>query len=49
MLGPVFIIYIKDIDKGLTSKTFKFADDTKITSRVITTAEKIQLQSDLNC
>ena len=48
VLGPVlFIIYVNDMDEGLTCKISKFADDTKITGRVTTTAEKVLLQSDL--
>ena len=35
------------MDEGLTCKISKFADDTKITGRVTTTAEKVLLQSDL--
>ena len=35
------------MDEGLTSKISNFADDTKITGRVTTTAEKALLQSDL--
>ncbi len=49
MLGPVlFIIYVNDMDEGLTCKISKFADDTKITGRVTTTVEKTLLQSDLD-
>ena len=49
VLGPIlFIIYVNDIDDGLTCKISKFADDTKITSRVTTSVEKLDLQSNLN-
>ena len=49
VLGPVlFIIYVNDIDEGLACKLSKFADDTKIMNKVITTADKMQLQSDLD-
>ena len=49
VLGPIlFIIYVNDIDDGLKCKISKFADDTKITSRVTTSAEKQELQSDLD-
>ena len=49
VLGPVlFIIYVNDMDEGLTCKVSKFADDTKITGRVTSTAEKELLQSDLD-
>ena len=50
VLGPVlFLIYVNDMDEGLTCKISKFADDTKITGRVTSTAEKALLQSDLDC
>ena len=49
VLGPVlFLIYVNDLDDGLTCKVSKFADDTKISSKVITTQEKEALQSDLD-
>ena len=49
VLGPVlFITYINDIDEGLNCKISKFADDTKITGRVTTASERLQLQSDLD-
>ena len=49
VLGPIlFIIYVNDIDDGLICKISKFADDTKITGRVTTTAEKSLLQTDLD-
>ena len=49
VLGPVlFLIYVNDLDDGLTCKVSKFADDTKISSKVITTQDKAALQSDLD-
>ena len=49
VLGPIlFIIYVNDIDDDLTCKISKFADDTKITSRVTTSVEKLELQSNLD-
>ena len=48
VLDPIFfLIYVNDIDGGLTCKISKFADDTKITARVTTSAEKttITMQS----
>ena len=44
----IFIIYVIDIDEGLTSKISTFADDTNITSKMNTTAEKMKLQSNLD-
>ena len=49
VLGPVlFIIYINDIDEGINCKLSKFADDTKITSKVTSTSQWQELQCDLN-
>ena len=49
VLGPLlFIIYINDLDLGLTSKISKFADDTKIGINADSEAAVKQLQEDLN-
>ncbi len=41
VLGPVlFLVYVNDLDDGLTCKISKFTDDTKIASKVITTLDK---------
>ena len=49
VLGPLlFIIFINDIDEGLTCKISKFAVDTKITSKVTSVLQWQQLQKDLN-
>ena len=49
VLGPIlFIIYVNDIDDGLNSKISKFADDTKIASKVTTTDDRDNLQNDLD-
>ena len=49
MLGPVlFLIYVNDIDDGITCKTSKFADDTKLASKVTMTFDREVLQSDLD-
>ncbi len=41
VLGPVlFLIYVNDLDDFLTFKVSKFADDTKIASKVISTLDK---------
>ena len=49
MLGPVlFLVYVNDIDDGLSCKISKFADDTNIASRVTTTTDKEHFQADLD-
>ena len=49
VLGSVlFLIYVNDIDDGLVCKVSKFADDTKIASKVTTTQDRETLQSDLD-
>ncbi len=44
----MFFIYVGDIDDGLNSEISKFADDTKIASKVTTTGDKEKLQNDLD-
>ena len=35
VLGPIlFLVYINDIEEGLTGKILKFADDTKLFRKV---------------
>ena len=49
VLGPLlFIIFINDIDKGLSCEIAKFADDTKIASRVNTVDNIRSLQKSLD-
>ena len=48
VLGPVlFLIYINDIDSGLSSTVLKFADDTKVFSVIDIYADGCGLQADL--
>ncbi len=42
------MIDVSDLDDGLTCKVSKFADDTKIARKVITTLDKELLQIDLD-
>ena len=49
MHGPVlFLIYVNNIDEGLTWKVSKFTADTKVMNKVVTSEDKRQLQSDLD-
>ena len=49
MLGPVlFLIYINDLEEGITNFILKFADDTKVFGKVMDDKDKCKLQEDLN-
>jgi len=49
VLGPIlFLLYINDIDDGLTSKIIKFADDTKIYRAINDENDPIELQKDID-
>ena len=49
VLGPtLFIIYINDIDDGITSSLQKFADDTKLLRKVGKQDDFEELQKDLH-
>ncbi len=49
ILGPVlFLVYVNNLDDGLTCKISKFADDIEIASKVVTTLDKELLQRDLD-
>ena len=43
--GPLFFIYINDIDTDLFSKICKFSDDTKI-GRAVSTEDEVRLLRD---
>ena len=48
VLGPVlFLIFINDIDSGLSSNVLKFADDTKVFSVIDSYVDGCGLQADL--
>ena len=44
----LFVIYINDIDDGITSSLLKFADDTKLLRKVGTQDDCEALQKDLH-
>ena len=45
VLGPLlFIVYINDIEDGVTSSVLKFADDTKIFRAIKSEEDVVQLQ-----
>ena len=49
VLGPIlFLIYINDLDTGIDSMIFKFADDTKVLAKVDSVFERDNLQMDLD-
>jgi ribonuclease P/MRP protein subunit RPP40 len=49
VLGPVlFIIYINDLETGLKSSISKFADDTKVGGKALTTKDCEKIQRDLD-
>ena len=48
VLGPIlFFIFINDLDSGLVSSVFKFADDTKLVGNANSTQDSILLQRNL--
>ena len=48
-LGPIlFLIYINDLEEGVTSKIFKFADDTKLFRKIKGNGDKEQLQDEID-
>ena len=49
VLGPVlFLIFINDLDTGVSSDVLKFADDTKLFREVTSRQDSICIQEDLN-
>ena len=49
VLGPLlFLIYINDIDLGITSRLSKFADDTKIGRKIESVQDMIEFQKDID-
>ena len=49
VLGPLlFLIYINDIDLGITSRLSKFADDTKIGRKISSLEDVVAFQRDID-
>ena len=49
VLGPIlFLLYINDLEEGVTSKTLTFADDTKLFRKIKGNGDKQQLQDDVD-
>ena len=49
ILGPLlFLIYVNDMPKSISSHVFLFADDTKLIRTISTLADHVQLQIDLD-
>jgi len=49
VLGPIlFLIFINDLKDGTSSRVFKFADDTKMSSEVTCDDDRNELQSNLD-
>ena len=49
VLGPIlFLIYINDLEEGVTSKILKFADDTELVRKIKGNGDKQKLQDDID-
>ena len=49
VLGPIlFLVYINDLEGGVTGKILKFADDTKLFRKVNEIGDKQNLQDDID-
>ena len=49
VLGPIlFLVYINDLEEGVTGKILKFADDTKLFRKVKEIEDKQNLQDDMD-
>ena len=49
VLGPIlFLIYINDLEEGITGNILKFADDTKLFRKVKEIGDKQKLQDDID-
>ena len=49
VLGPIlFLVYINDLEEGVTGKILKFADDTKLFRKVKESGDKKNVQDDID-
>ena len=49
VLGPIlFLVYINDLEEGVTGKILKFADDIKLFRKVKEIGDKQNLQDDID-
>ena len=49
VLGPIlFLVYINDLEEGVTGKILKFADDTKLFTKTREIGDKQNLQDDID-
>ena len=49
VLGPIlFLVYINDLEEGVTGKILKFADDTRLFRKVKEIGDKQNLQDDID-
>ena len=49
VLGPIiFLVYINDLEEGVTCKILKFADDTKLFRKTKEFGDKHNLQDDID-
>ena len=48
VLGPIFPLYINDLEEGVTGNILKFADDTKLFRKVKEIGDKQKLQEDID-
>ena len=47
--GPIlFLVYINDLEQGVTGKTLKFADDTKLFRKAKEIGDEQKLQDDID-
>ena len=49
VLGPIlFLVYINDLEEGVTGKILKFADDTKLFTKTKEIGDKKNVQEDID-